>query len=367
MPQPLFYQHTTLTISSIKGLLIFFGPVLLPKLFSYYRSVKNAPRPAGVSIQPVSPPIRSALFLLAFLSFVFLCKTLPIFSPENLFLRTDSRLQIPTDVLFNRISALRPNNVLTATDESLRSKFINLESRLLYLQYGPSVLADCPFCNSDEARTYFYYAAPAIFWPHLANLVAIAIATSSAWTGRYGSQWRTYATIAASILVGLEIYLVNSYNHHKNSHALRIGDVDFFYWSIRNYRHIALAGLDALLGWVIWLSATNRAFVKLPSTAERVEMVNRNLQAVRSKLNAVGIIKNTAMRDEQLRHASEAYWQHEVRLMGEVMEEREVVEGVNDALENRINIQNVTKDADTYAGNVLQALHNLQNVEEHNI
>ena len=347
MPQPLFYQHTTLTISSIKGLLIFFGPVLLPKLFSYYRSVKNAPRPAGVSIQPVSPPIRSALFLLAFLSFVFLCKTLPIFSPENLFLRTDSRLQIPTDVLFNRISALRPNNVLTATDESLRSKFINLESRLLYLQYGPS--------------------APAIFWPHLANLVAIAIATSSAWTGRYGSQWRTYATIAASILVGLEIYLVNSYNHHKNSHALRIGDVDFFYWSIRNYRHIALAGLDALLGWVVWLSATNRAFVKLPSTAERVEMVNRNLQAVRSKINAVGIIKNTAMRDEQLRHASEAYWQHEVRLMGEVLAEREVVEGVNDAQENRIKIQNVTKDADTYAGNVLQALHNLQNVEEHNI
>jgi hypothetical protein len=42
--------------------------------------------------------------------------------------------------------------------------------------------------------------------------------------------------------------------------------------------------------------------------------------------------------------------------MGEVMEEREVVEGVNDALSNRIDVSSITRDADGYAQNVLQNL-----------
>lgn len=42
--------------------------------------------------------------------------------------------------------------------------------------------------------------------------------------------------------------------------------------------------------------------------------------------------------------------------MREVMEERDVVEGVNDALSNRINIDTVNKDAETYTNGVLEAL-----------
>lgn len=84
-----------------------------------------------------------------------------------------------------------------------------------------------------------------------------------------------------------------------------------------------------------------------------MEAVTRRLAATKSRLNAVGIVKNTAIRDEDLRARTQAYWQHEGRLMREVMEEREVVEGVNDALENRINIQDISRDADAYALNVL--------------
>lgn len=285
-----------------------------------------------------------------------LAQALPPFSPENLFVATQSRLQVPVDVLFNRVLAMRPGNTLTRTDHALRSKFVNLESRLLYIQFGPDVLADCPFCNSDDPRSYFFYAATSLLWPHVANLFVVAVVTSPTLTGKFGAQWRTIATIAAGILAALDVYIVSSYNYQANARALRLPDLDFFYWSMRSYRLVAIAVLDALLATLLYLSSTNRAFVQLPSTAERIEKVNHGLLTVKSKLSAVGIMKNTAMRDEELRQRGQAYWTHEVRLMSEVMEEREVIEGVNDALDKRIDIQSITRDAEAYAQSVLQPL-----------
>ena len=42
--------------------------------------------------------------------------------------------------------------------------------------------------------------------------------------------------------------------------------------------------------------------------------------------------------------------------MTEAMEDREVIEGVNNALENRINVARITADADRYIGAVLDPL-----------
>ncbi|KAF7554399.1 hypothetical protein G7046_g6826 [Stylonectria norvegica] len=344
---------------SLRSLLIFFGPLLLPKAISYYRTVRSASRTTNNPIQPVPPRVRTALGLLFVLAVVCLVKTLPPFSQENLFDRTQSRLQIPVDVLFNRVATLRPDGALTAQDLSLRAKFVNLESRLIYLQFGPAVVAECPFCNSDEPKSYFYYAITSLLWPHISNLVVLALVTSPTLTGRHGAGWRSTATIAAGCLAALEVYLVSSYNYQANARALRLGDMDPFFWSMRTYRLIALAALDAGLGFLLYLSSTNRAFNQPPSTAERVELVNRALLGVKSKLNALGIVKNTALRDEDLRAHSGAYWTYEARLMREVMEEREVIEGVNDALGSRINIRNITREAEAYAQSVLQPLHSL--------
>ncbi|KAK2591002.1 hypothetical protein QQS21_011315 [Conoideocrella luteorostrata] len=339
---------------SIRSLLLFFVPILLPKAISWYRSIRSSSH--GLPIQPVPPRVRTALGLLFVLASIYLVKTLPVFAPENLFVRTQSRLQIPVDVLFNRVSTFRPGNMLTSTDHALRAKFVNLESRLLYLQFGPQVLAECPFCNADEPKSYFYYALPSILWPHLANLIVIAAMTSPTITGKYGSQWRTLATIAALTIAGLEAYVVGSYKYQSNARALRLPDIEFFYWSMRNYRLLALCALDGVLGWVLYLSSTNRAFVQLPSSSERIDDVTSRLAMARSRLSAIGIINNTAMRDEELRNRCQGYWAHEVRLMREVMEERDVVEGVNDALSNRINIDSVNKDAEAYTNGVLEAL-----------
>lgn len=87
---------------------------------------------------------------------------------------------------------------------------------------------------------------------------------------------------------------------------------------------------------MLYLSATNRAFLKAPSTNERIESATKVLEDVRVKLSAVGILKNTIYRDEELRGRNEQYWRSEVRIMGEAMEDREVVEGVNNARESTL-------------------------------
>ncbi|UNI16114.1 hypothetical protein JDV02_002583 [Purpureocillium takamizusanense] len=360
---------------SIRSLLLFFGPVLLPKAISWYRSVRDASRDANLPLCPAPPHARRAIGLLAGLAAVFLVRALlPVFAPENLFAATQSRLQIPVDVLFARVAAaLRHRgssssssggggggggtmSLLSPSDEALRARFVNLESRLLYLQFGPDVLADCPFCTADEPRTYFYYALPALLAPHLANLVALAVVTSPSLTGKPGAQWRRLAVVTASVVAALDVYLVSSYNYQANARALRLSDVDFFFWRARAGRLVALAALDALLAALLYLSATNRAFAQLPSPAERVDAAARAVAAAKSRMSAVGIIKNTALRDEDLRARSHAYWTHEVRLMRDVMEERDVIEGVNDALANRIDIQAISRDADMYAHSVLEQL-----------
>ncbi|KAI4860799.1 hypothetical protein F4820DRAFT_435698 [Hypoxylon rubiginosum] len=336
---------------TIKSLLLFFGPILLPKAISYYRSIRAAPRAAGVAVRPIPPQAFRALVVLAATALIFFLRAaVPQFAPENVFARTQSRLQIPTDVLFNRLSSLRAP---AAADQALRAKFVNLESRLLYLQFGPGVLAECPFCSSEDPRSYFYYALPALLVPHLANLVTVSLATSDLVAGPHGPKWRATAAVTCGLAAALDVYLASSYNYQANARATRLADVDMFFWAARRYRYLGLAALDSLLAFLLYLSSTNRAFAAPPSAAARVAAVTRQLQAAKSRLNAVGIVKNTATRDEDLRARVQAYWLHEGRLMREVMEEREVVEGVNDALQNRVNIQDITRDADDYALNVL--------------
>ncbi|KAK6084112.1 hypothetical protein SCUP234_03441 [Seiridium cupressi] len=338
---------------TIKSLLLFFGPILLPKAIGYYRSFRAGPAAQGLTIKPLPPQVIRALGLLGATTLIYLLFSLPPFIPENLFARTQSRLQIPTDVLFTRLTALRPGNILTDTDTALRAKFVNLESRLLYLQFGPGVLADCPFCNAEDPRSYLYYAVPGVLAPHLFNLVVLSVATSGLMTGQEGSKWRTPAVLVSAAVAALDIYIVSTYNYQLNARATRLAELDMFFWSARVYRLVTFALINSAFAALLYLSSTNRAFATPPSPAERVEAVTRQLMVTKSKLNALGIVKNTAIRDEELRERMQSYWQHEGRLMREVMEEREVLEGVNDALSNRINITGIQNDAETYASNIL--------------
>ena len=196
--------------------------------------------------------------------------------------------------------------------------------------------------------------------PHIFNLCIIALVTSGLFTGKEGAIWRTAGTIAAIAIAIMEVYFVSSYQYQDNSRATRVEDIDFFYWKMRIYRGIALAALDGVLGWVLYLSSTNRAFLTPPSTAERIEVSSRILDMARSKLSAASVLRNTIVRNDSLRGRSQDYWVHEGQMTRSVMEEREVVESVQNALENRINIATISADAETWAQNIMAPLQAMQ-------
>ena len=326
--------------------------MLLPKAIAYYRSVRNSTAIQGKPVQPLPPPVSRALAILFAVAVVALISTLPYFAPYNIFTLTQSRLKIPTDVLFTRLGNMRPHG-LNEMDTQLRQKLLSLESRLLYFQFGPDAIANCLFCNAEDPKSYLYYSIPSIAKTHLFNLCIIALVTSGLFVGPEGARWRTQATIGAIALAGLELWMVSTYDYQANSRATRLEDVETFHWKMRVYRNIGIATLDALLGWVMYLSATNRAFVTPHTAPERVENTIRILDSARSKMSAAGVIKNTIIRDEGLRNRNQSYWVHEGRLMNEMMENREVLQGVNNALENRINMDRISADAEMYAGKVI--------------
>ena len=342
-----------LTITSIKSLSLFFGPILLPKAIAYYRSVRSAPAVHEVSIRPLPPKVSRALLILFVVAFSYILKTLPVFSTENIFSLTSSRLQIPTDVLFTRLSNIRPTG-LTPADEALRSKITSLESRLLFFQYGPDTIRDCMWCTPDNPSSYLYYALPGILTSHLFNICILALVTSGLFTGKEGAIWRRTSTYAAIGVAVIEIYYWSSFDHKSNSRATKAEELDPFFQRIRTYRLLALALIDALFGWLLFLSSTNRAFVTPVSPAERVENTIKVIGGVRNSLGSIMILKNTIQRDTQLREVGDKYWIHEGVAMGEAMEDREVIEGVQNALEERIDMANISKDAEAYARSVVE-------------
>lgn len=332
---------------------MFLGPMLLPKAIGYYQryqaSSKATPNPR---LKPLSAGALRSISILCSVALVFLVLALPPFAAENIFYRTASRIQAPTDVLFSRLATIRPGSILTYDDGVLRSKFVNLESRLLYLQYGPDVLISCPFCSSEDPRSYFFYAIPSILAPYLVNLFVTSIATSATVGDAGVSRWRSVAATTTLVVAFIELWVVGTYERALNAQATRYTELEVLFNTMRTSRCIVLGILDAVVAALIWLSTTERMFARLPNPAARVEAVIRQLLTTKSKLNAVGIVKNTTLRDDDLRARISAYWTHEGKVMREVMEEREVVEGVNDALK-RINIGDITRDAEQYALNML--------------
>ncbi|KAI9849579.1 MAG: hypothetical protein M1838_000121 [Thelocarpon superellum] len=333
--------------STLQTLLFTLAPLLLPRLISYYRSMRSsAASTAGISVQRAPVSAKRAFNVLFVSAALALVSTLPYFQPPNIFLQTQSRIQIPTDVLFTRLSALHP---LSATEEALQQKLVSFEARLLYFTYGPDPLAHCRFCNSDDITSYLYYALPSILIPHLVHLVFLGLATSTLICGgREPAKWRTVATCSSIFLALMEIYCVGSHNHKLNTAAQRVGDIDFFHWDVLTYRGLSIAVTDAVLAGLIYLSSTNRMFVTPLTTAERLEVSTRMLEAANSKLHAAGVTRNAIFRDETLRRKTAAYWDVEGRVTRELFEEREVVEGIRAAL-GRVDVASIGLEAGRFA------------------
>lgn len=329
--------------------------MLLPKAISYYRSYKSNAK-TGRPIKQVPQAVSRALGILFIVAVIALIATFPSFATENIFTRTQSRIQIPVDVLFTRLNALRPLG-LSAADNQLRQKLQSLEGKLLYLKFGPDALANCLFCNLEDHKSYMYYSLPSLLAPHLFNVAILALVTSGLFVGPEGAVWRRFATLSAIALAGVDLWSFAQYDYTQNAKALRLEDVSMFFWNSRMWRCIGIAALDAVLGWLMWLSSTNRAFFVPISASERLETSLKGLESVRGRLTAISIVKNTTSRDEGLRNRANAYWVHEGQLMREGMEDPEVMESVNNALQNRVNVDRISADAENYATTMLGEIH----------
>ena len=73
------------------------------------------------------------------------------------------------------------------------------------------------------------------------------------------------------------------------------------------------------------------------------------LESMRGRLGAVGIVRNVVARDKGLRQRGDTYWAREGLVMEEVMADREVVDGMRNALSGRISVSNVEEEAMKYA------------------
>ena len=357
-------ETTTSTMIDWQGLKTLFftlAPFLIPYLIRTFRRVQGQVHANVPARRPTPLPIRryalNILFSAATLAFI---STIPALAPENIFKATSSRLQIPSNVLWERVAGLRPDHSLTELDEKLRTRLVTVDGRCLYLMYGPDVIADCPFCNSDEPLTYFYYALPSILLPHFFNLAALGLSTSSAVAGKEGSRWRLHGVILGSLLALGELFVYYKYDWKANARATRLEDLFPFHWTMCLVRGLGIAIADIGFAGLLWLTSTNRLFVVPPSASERVDNAIRELEIASGKLTAVGIVRNATVRNQGLRNASDAYWKREGEVMEEVMGEREVVDDMRAALSSgRINLPRIEQEAGKYADGLVNA-HGLE-------
>lgn len=314
----------------------------------YYRSLRAAYNSRKPSIRKPPPGVTLALDVLFIFAILALLYTLPYVSPENVFDITRTRLQTSNEVIFTRLAAKRP---LTDFDQTLKPKLTSNAARLVYFAYGPEPVARCNFCTTADPMSYLYYALPSLATPHLLHLFVLGLATSSLLSGAEGSRWRAQAILGGLALAGADLYFHLSYDMNANAASTNVNDIDFFFWRMRILRGVGIALLDGSIGWVMYLSSTNRFFLLPPSAAQRIGNVSNALDASFFRLWALGNARNAILRDEGLRGDMSRYWQEEQG----VYEQREVVAAIRDAL-RQTDMQKLGQRAEDSSTAIVHAL-----------
>ncbi|RMZ87316.1 hypothetical protein DV736_g5459, partial [Chaetothyriales sp. CBS 134916] len=382
-----------------------FWPLLftfvLPRALSYARAIRVAIR-TRPQPRPLSPATRRGLNVLFGSVCIFLLLSiialLAAARPgyDNVFQTTHSRLHIPTDVLFTRLTLARANKGLTEMDEALRTRLTTPALRALYLRFGPSTLVECPFCMADDHVSFLLYHLPAnVLLLHLLHFFVLALATSAVVVGGpddAGGQWRLRALLGAAALLALDLYVLATYTPHVvdgKAAVVSPSPPAGLFWTTALLRPLALCVYDAFVALVIWGSATGSLLVLSPlfglassattdpdpmATARRLHesltAANVALQTVQAKLRAVHVARNAVVRNSRLKNADDAYWRDVVALEGEaeaeggaaaVWEQVQNEEEVQVALaraygSGTIDVARMRREADAFVRSVTTAL-----------
>ncbi|KAH7125106.1 hypothetical protein B0J11DRAFT_298238 [Dendryphion nanum] len=324
------FPRLTFLPKSVHSILVIFGPFLLPRLVNLFNTARATSR--SVPVRPVPHNVQWALNALFVSAVAWLILSLPRFASENIFLTTESRLQIEANTLFARLKLMRP---LTAEDEVLRTKFAgSMQNRLVYLTFGPDTLANCIWCTTsggDDMQNYLLYYLPEILTPHIFHLAVLGLATSSM-VGSESSRFRIHVTIAGLVLAVAEFWYLATYDATINKRAKTLQDIDFVHWRLRVLRYIAFALTDGALGLVLWLTSTNRWLAKPVSLAERLELATRLSEETRNQLRALGILSNSINRAPALRAVKENYWRDDADFMAETVQDEAVMEQIKNSM-----------------------------------
>lgn len=309
---------------SAKSLLIFFAPVILPRILGAYRSLR-------VSITSRPPPrptpkgASRALNILFVTTFLFLLLSVPInpYAPDrNIFSLTRSRINTPTDVIFSRLARLRPGEVLTEADQLLKEKLTTKIARYIYLTFGSDVLTSCQFCSTESMYTYrLYYLPFHVFLPHLVHMLILGVVTSGSFAGSECSRWRGKFVLGGLVLAALDIYVVTTHDAAGSaSTAVKAGQIPpfGFYYFTTILRPVLFAVFDSVCSCIIYLSATNRFFFKPPPATEQLDQAVSAaltvLTGANTKLHAANVTRNAVVRDRALKQRDDVYWQTMVAL-----------------------------------------------------
>ncbi|KAF3491964.1 uncharacterized protein GIQ15_01481 [Arthroderma uncinatum] len=326
-----------LSYDIIKGLAIFFAPILIPKAIALFRSVSShvANRPPP---QPLPPLASRALNILFFSTALFLALSLPSgnnvlsnksFGTNDIFKLTNSRFNTPTELLFSRLRRLGGQyEVESEHDSTLKKLFTSPIARGVYLQLGSEPLIACPFCSLDSSITYLLYYLPFnTLVPHLFHLLVIGAVTSGAIVGPKIARWRNKFLIGSVVLFVLELCVIlratsplfsltentpsaqrnkwtNIYSHYPDAPTS-------LHVQLVTLRPLAFTVFDAICAALIYLSATDRLFYTPPTPAEQaqqvVSMSAATMMTALTRLQALSVTRGAIARDPELSAKYSAY------------------------------------------------------------
>ena len=177
-------------------------------------------------------------------------------------------------------------------------------------------------------ETFLLYALPNILFPHLVHIAVLGLVTTKQVfrsDNKAGAVWRTLATLMGVALAVSEVYYVSTYSHTANISARSAADNVYPHWAILTYRGLAVALVDAALGYAIYLTATGRwGGLLSDSPVERIDAVSAALEDVIKGTNSAVSLKQAVMTDADLRRQVVDFWEKEDLTRRELAE----VEGV---------------------------------------
>jgi hypothetical protein len=185
--------------------------------------------------------------------------------------------------------------------------------------------------------------------PHLLHGLVLGLVTSS-YFSRFGKTWRTQATLAALALFAVELWVtgISPAGFQQNATARSEAEVVWTHWRMQLVRGVGMAGIDAVLGATMWLSATRRwnigwgAFV----TEERLKESSMRMERAGTFLQAGRHLKQAVLRDEELRGKYVEWWAKETTVGRELLEDEEVKTVRNDSLPSRMNFDRSRMEAE---------------------